>query len=144
MEKRIRPDADLPDSPDDEKHLRPEKTILDLPEVKDIPGQENIRVPRLGEFVDNTAASADEEGENLLDEDENAEKDPSVVTALEKADLRKSASQTPGDESEWDVRHSALDETDEDDEPLNEGNLSTDRFGEDMDLPESEEVDEEQ
>jgi hypothetical protein len=68
----------------------------------------------------------------------------SNVSPQEKSDLRKSAGETPGDESEIDAEEASLDDSDEDGDPLNEGNLKTDRFGEDLDLPESEEVDEEE
>ena len=41
---------------------------MDMPEVKDIEGQENIRPPHIGEMMDTTISSADEEGEGLLDD----------------------------------------------------------------------------
>jgi hypothetical protein len=34
---------DLPESEDDKKHLQPDKGTLDLPSVKDIPGQEHVK-----------------------------------------------------------------------------------------------------
>ena len=43
-----------------------DKNTIDLPEVTDIPGQEHIRPPRLGELADTTASSADEEGDDVL------------------------------------------------------------------------------
>jgi hypothetical protein len=146
MPKNLKPNLDLQDSADDRKHLKQEEATLDLPDVEDIPGQENIKVPILREFVDTTASSADEEGDGLFDDQEGLEDqhDKSSVTASERALLEKSAGQTAGDESEMDVQEASLDRTDEDGAPLNEGNLSTDRFGEDLDLPESEEVDEEE
>lgn len=134
---------ELHDSEDDKKHLQPEETRLDLPDVEDIPGQENVKAPRRNELADTTASSADEEGDELFDN--RVDSDPgSNVSFTERNLLRKSARQTPGDESEEDVRESALDRTDEDGDPLNEGNLLIDRFGEDLDLPEEEEVDEEE
>jgi hypothetical protein len=143
MQKQQKPNLDLQDSEDDRKHLATERTTIDLPDVEDIPGQENIKVPKLGEFADTTASSAGEEGDDLFDDA--AEKgDPSDVSRTERILLQKSASQTPGDESEEDARGASLDGTDEDGTPLNEGSLATDRYGEDLDLPESEEVDEEE
>jgi hypothetical protein len=44
-----------------------DKNTIDLPEVSDIPGQEHIRAPRLGELADSTASSADEEGDDILE-----------------------------------------------------------------------------
>ncbi len=39
--------ADLQDSQHDEERMQPEEVILDLPDVKDIPGQENIIPPQI-------------------------------------------------------------------------------------------------
>ena len=36
--------TDLPDSERDKEELKQEETTIDLPDVKDIPGQENIHV----------------------------------------------------------------------------------------------------
>jgi hypothetical protein len=58
---------DLTDSSSDRERLREEITYIDLPEVKDIPGQENITVAPLGELADVTISSDDEEG--LINDD---------------------------------------------------------------------------
>jgi hypothetical protein len=123
---------DLPDSEDDRKHLQPEHTTLDLPDVSDIPGQEHVRPPRINEMRDTTISSSDEEGEGLFVEDE------------EREDLKKSASVTAGDESEMDIEESSLDSEDDEGTPLEEKNLEDDEFGEDLDLPESEGVTDEE
>jgi hypothetical protein len=60
--------TDLPDSKKDEEKLKQEVVIIDLPEVQDIPGQENIRVPEIREMQDTTISSADEEADELLRE----------------------------------------------------------------------------
>lgn len=52
---------DLTDSASDQERLQPEFTTIDLPDVSDIPGQENIHVPPLGELADTTISSDDEE-----------------------------------------------------------------------------------
>ena len=57
---------DLKDSERDEARLQPDEATLDLPDVKDIPGQEHIHVPPLGELGDTTIASADEEADDLF------------------------------------------------------------------------------
>jgi hypothetical protein len=62
---------DLQDSPRDEARLQPDEATLDLPDVKDIPGQEFIHPPAMGELADTTISSADEEGDGLFDEEEN-------------------------------------------------------------------------
>jgi hypothetical protein len=53
---------DLPDSPEDSRKLEAEETYIDLPDVKDIPGQEFVHAPPLGELGDTTISSDDEEG----------------------------------------------------------------------------------
>jgi hypothetical protein len=69
MPKKIKPATDLQESEDDKKHLEPDESTLDLPDVGDIPGQENIRIPRMKEYQDITASSADEEGDELFEDD---------------------------------------------------------------------------
>ena len=69
MPKKINTDTDLHESENDKQHLAPEKATLDLPDVEDIPGQENIKVPRMKEYQDITASSADEEGDELFEDD---------------------------------------------------------------------------
>ena len=64
---------DLPDTPQDKEKMKPEAVIMDLPEVKDIPGQEFIHVPPLGEFADTTISSDDEEGVGILDHENDDE-----------------------------------------------------------------------
>lgn len=131
---------DLPDTEKDKLHLKPEQTVINLPDVEDIPGQEHIKVPPFTEFADTTAASDGEEGKAVFDAEDNS----SDVSNLERSLLRKSATESSGDIDEENVEAMALDNTDEDGTPLNEGNLATDRFGEDLDMPEAEETDEEE
>jgi hypothetical protein len=132
-----RNDLDLADSRRDENELLPDEAILDLPDVSDIPGQEYIHPPLMGEFADSTISSADEEGIELLnDYGDN-------VTPEEKDLLRKSAEENPDSEEGETVNRICLDEFDEDNAPLNEGNIENDREGEDLDLPEAEGTSEE-
>jgi hypothetical protein len=62
--------ADFPDNQHDLDRMKSETAILDLPEVKDIPGQEHIKVMPFGELADTTISSSDEEGAGILDFDE--------------------------------------------------------------------------
>ncbi len=80
-QKRRPEDDDLTDSPSDQERLKPEITTIDLPDVSDIPGQENIHIPPLGALADTTISSDDEEdilngdtleGDPDLDNDETA------------------------------------------------------------------------
>ncbi len=64
---------DLPDTEQDKEKMKPETVIMDLPEVKDIPGQEFVHAPPLGELADTTISSDDEEGVGILDYDDDEE-----------------------------------------------------------------------
>ena len=68
MNNQDKRNQDLTDPRRDQERLRPDEATIDMPEVRDIPGQEHVHVPPLGELADTTASSADEEGEGLLDD----------------------------------------------------------------------------
>src|SRR6266550_2611334 len=87
-------DRDLPDSERDQEKLKNEETTIDLPDVKDIPGQEYVHPPNPGEYADTTISSADEEGENIWTDDEITE-DSSNVSRIEKELLNDSANDMP-------------------------------------------------
>jgi hypothetical protein len=129
--------GDLAETKDDKKHLQPDKGILNLPDVKDIPGQEYVRVPKLGEFADTTISSDDEEGVRVFGRDKDS--DDSIITEDEKRALRDAAEKTPGAEDEENLEKAQLDDRDEDGELLNE---KTNRSGSDLDIPGSEDDDE--
>ncbi|MBC7949714.1 MAG: hypothetical protein H7Y42_17645 [Chitinophagaceae bacterium] len=134
--------TDLPDSPNDEKHLQSEEFTIDMPEVKDIPGQEHIHAAPLGELADTTISSSDEEGEGILDDlnEENVNPDDETnVSSEEKELLREAAEVTPGVTDEENLKLARLDERDEDGELLNE---KTGLSGSDLDIPGSEDDDE--
>ncbi len=111
---------------------------IDLPEVKDIPGQEHVRPPHMREMMDSTASSADEEGEGLLDdlnkEDEALTDDKTNVTQTERSLIKKA--DRPVTDEDRDLQEMELDETDGED-PLNEKTDPRD-MGEDLDVPGSE------
>lgn len=136
--------ADLTDSPEDEAKLQGDEAILDLPEVKDIPGQEHIHVPRMREYADTTISSADEEGDSILDdpedEDFKADRGTTNVTAEEAALLQEAAENTD-DEEDRIIKATALDSTDADGDPLNEKGFRNAYSGTDLDVPGSEDDD---
>ncbi len=68
---------DLPDSEQDEQRMQPEEVTINLPDVSDIPGQENIRPMPLGELADTTASSDDEEGVRVFGDERKRGGDPS-------------------------------------------------------------------
>jgi hypothetical protein len=122
-----------------------EKNTIDMPEVRDIPGQEHVRPPRLGELADETASSADEEGDDVLGpldsrEDKGLRSDRSSnVSASERADLELAARDDGGEDEET-LRTGLLDSTDEDGDPLNEKSFgegrNDDLSADDLDVPE--------
>ena len=121
------------------KQTATENTI-DMPEVKDIPGQENIKPPRMGEMRDTTISSADEEGEGIVDElNTEDELDEKIATDADVTDqeikLLDQTDRTVTEETK-DLQKLALDTTDEDD-LLNEESNPLD-MGEDLDIPGSE------
>ncbi|MDF2189934.1 hypothetical protein [Paraflavitalea sp. CAU 1676] len=136
--------ADLPDTPEDEAKMKEEETTLDLPDVKDIPGQEHIHVPRMSEYADTTISSEDEEGDSILDdredEDFRADRGTTNVTKEEADRLRDAAGYTTDEEGRR-IRATALDSTDDDGDPLNEKGFSNAYSGRDLDVPGSEDDD---
>ncbi|MEP6747044.1 MAG: hypothetical protein ABJB86_04930 [Bacteroidota bacterium] len=130
--------SDLADSKKDEQKLQPVTFTIDMPEVKDIPGQEHVKPPQFQEMQDITISSADEEGEGILDDlntdDQTIITNPSNVTNEEKKLLKKSAGHQPTDETK-DFNEMALDDKDDDGVLLNEKGIKQDRGGEDLDTP---------
>jgi len=117
--------------------------IIDMPEVKDIPGQEHVRPPRMREMEDTIPSSADEEGDGILDDlnkDDLDIDEKSNVTDLEKK-LLKEADRPVSAETK-DVIAAEPDRTDGE-EKLNEGGEAFD-MGEDLDVPGSELDDDEE
>lgn len=128
---RARESSDLPDSPRDEKRLKNEETIIDLPDVKDIPGQEFIHPPNPGEYADTTISSSDEEGDEIWNEEETADNN-SIVTDIEKKLLDDSANDV-STKDEQQLRRAELDETDDDGVALNEKTSANAISGSDLD-----------
>lgn len=114
----------------------PKEMKIDLPEVKDIPGQEHIKPPKMREMNDETISSADEEGDGILDElngeddlnlDDRSNVSPTEKELLSKADRIET-------EEDRDLETMELDETDEDGDELSETSDPLD-MGEDLDVP---------
>jgi hypothetical protein len=112
---------ELTDNKKDQDELKSESFTIDLPDVKDIPGQEFIHPLPLGEIADTTISSDDEEGVGILDEDEESLTSPtSNVSAVEKKVLEAADEDMPTTDDK-NVRKAELDSTDESGTPLNEG-----------------------
>lgn len=138
--------GDLTDSPQDEAKLQGDEATLDLPEVKDVPGQEHIHVPRMREFSDTTISSDDEEGLGVLDdpEDEDIRADRGTDVSPEEAAALRDAAEYSSEEEDQRLKETALDSTDEDGEPLNEKGFKNAYSGTDLDVPGSDEDDDDE
>ena len=127
---------DLPDSPRDEEKLKPEETYIDLPDVKDIPGQEFVHVPPAGMMADTTISSDDEEGRRVFEQDDSedlrtgndADVSRSERKALERIDYMPSV-------DEDNLNRAGMDNVDFQNEPLNERSFGEERSGRDLDIP---------
>jgi hypothetical protein len=116
--------GDLPDTPQDREKLKPEQTTIDLPDVKDIPGQEFVHAPNIGEMADTTAASDDEEGRGVFDLDESEDFTPGNegdVSREEREALRDTTYMPTQDEDR--LRQARMDNVDFQGEPLNEASF---------------------
>lgn len=136
--KRRNEGSDLPETDNDKKQLEPDEATLDLPEVKDIPGQEHVRPFLPGEMADVTISSADEEANELLDFDEDILSDNASNVTNDEKDLLRRSSESMATADDQQLNYATLDNTDDEGTPLNEKvNLS----GSDLDVPGSEEDD---
>lgn len=136
--------TDLKDNARDQKRLEPDEANLNLPDVKDIPGQENIKPAPLGDLADDTISSGDEEGDEIFNEEEITEdRTEGDITPLERRLIDEAYD--PESTEDEPVDQLTLDGKDNEGESLNEGSFEEDLFGEDLDtdLPEEEEEEDE-
>jgi hypothetical protein len=121
---------DIADSPGDIKRLQPESGNMDLPDVRDIPGQKHVHVPKLRESIDTTASSDDEEGKGIFGDSADLEDDSNVTD--EEKELLQQTSESMASKDDIDLRRGILDDRDLEGEPLNEGEGVS---GKDLDVP---------
>jgi hypothetical protein len=133
--------SDLTDPQRDQERLRPDEGTIDMPEVRDIPGQEHVHVPGMGEMADTTISSDDEEGAGLLDElnDEEEDEDTLIkmgteadITATDREMLQRGDDYMPTRDEDR-LNQASMDNTDFEGEPLNEAAFGTERTGGDLD-----------
>jgi hypothetical protein len=127
---------DLPDTPQDKAKLEPETAIIDLPDVKDIPGQEFIHPAPMGEMADTTIASDDEEGIGVFEDEQDVDVNTdtnSNVSIQEKNDLQQADENLPTKDDQS-IVNASLDNEDEEGEPLNEEGFGADVSGSDLDI----------
>jgi hypothetical protein len=128
--------TDLQDPERDQERLKPDEATIDLPDVKDIPGQEFIHPPNLGEFADTTISSDDEEGVGIFEDSQddndiqmNTESD---ISKEDKLLLQQTDERMPTADEDR-LRRSSLDDTDNEGDPLNERSMENARTGSDLD-----------
>lgn len=123
-----------------------DKKTMDLPEVGDIPGQEHVRPPRLGELGDTTSSSADEEGDDIdgLNDDDDLELSPDSNVSRDERRALANVDNREADTEDEVLNEAALDSTDDDGDPLNEASFGREVSGDDLDVPGSEQDDEEE
>lgn len=128
---------DLPDSKQDQEKLRGEETYINLPDVKDIPGQEFVNAPPAGMLGDTTISSDDEEGTNVFDRDDDQDLrgtgNEFDVTRDEKAALQQTEYMPTRDEDN--LRNARMDNVDFQNEKLNERSFGEETSGADLDIP---------
>lgn len=128
---------DLPDSKEDQEELQTSETFIDLPDVKDIPGQEFVNTPPAGSLGDTTISSADEEGTNVFDrsdaQDLRRTGDDADVSRNQRKALEQIDYMPTTDENN--LVDARMDNTDFQNEPLNEGSFGEERTGRDLDVP---------
>ena len=125
---------DLPDNKKDSEKLEGEETFINLPDVKDIPGQEFVHTAPLGELADATAASDDEEGRSIFDLDDGENFIPGTegdVRRDEREALRDTTYMPTRDENN--LRRARIDNVDLEGDPLNERGFGQELSGADLD-----------
>ena len=137
LEKNSSAPNDLPDSKDDQDKLQAGETFIDLPDVKDIPGQEFVNVPPLGALGDTTISSADEEGANVFDKDDDEDLRRTGTDSDVSRNERKALEQVDymPTTDEDNLQNARLDNVDFQNEPLNERSFGEERSGRDLDVP---------
>lgn len=143
--------GDLHDSKADEKRLQGDEAIIDVPEIKDIaPEMEEDPATLDDPAAVGTIASADEEGEGLLDDLNTGEEDDVALlgddnVSREEAELLQKSERYLLSKDEQRLSRASMDTTDADGDPLNEAGFSDDttgdETGEDLDVPGSDEDD---
>lgn len=127
---------DLPSSVEDQEKLKPEETFIDLPDVKDIPGQEFVHTPPIGTLGDTTISSADEEGASVFDKDDDEDLrrtgDDADVSRNERKALEQVDYMPTTDEDN--LQEAGMDNVDFQNEPLNERSFGEERSGRDLDV----------
>jgi hypothetical protein len=139
---------DITDPKKDQEKLAPEETEIDMPEIKDIPGQENIRPLPLRGLSDITPSSDDEEGVGLVDKLNKPEDDDELIITGNETDISPEElsmlERMDGFEATVDNQNltkASLDALDDEGEALNEKGFGEELSGGDLDVSMAEQDD---
>ncbi len=127
--------SDIKDSKRDEEKLKQDKATLDLPDVKDIPGQENVTAPDIKEMADTTISSDDEEGLGVLNEEDNNDVTSERLGPASEIDENDLMINEDEDEAEEE-----LDEENEAEEKDDDLNITDDPVDPESDVTEDEKI----
>ena len=136
LEQRSSVPGDLPDSEQDREKLGSEESFIDLPDVKDIPGQEFINAPPAGALGDTTISSDDEEGLSVFGSGRETERGTDFNVSRDERTILEDSEYMPS-RDENNLRRARMDNTDFQNESLNERGFGEEISGEDLDLPTS-------
>lgn len=130
---------DITDPKRDQERLKPDESTIELPDVKDIPGQEFVNAPPVGMMADTTISSADEEGEGLFEDDEEDQTDivmgtEADITKEDKEVLQTAETYMPTRDEDQ-LQHASMDHTDFEGEELNEDSFGERQSARDLDIP---------
>jgi hypothetical protein len=130
---------EISDPKRDQERLQPDEASIELPDVKDIPGQEFVHAPPLGMMADTTISSADEEGEGLFEDDEEEQTDivlgtEADITGEDKRILETADTYIPTRDEDQ-LQQARMDNTDLEGEVLNEASFGNEQTGRDLDVP---------
>ncbi len=128
--------SDKKDSKRDEEKLKQDTTLLDFPEVKDIAGQENIKVPNFKEMADTTISSDDEEGLGILNDAENDDMSSERISAASELSEDDLIADEDDDNAEQE-----LDEEDEAEKTDDDLNITDDSVDPESDVSDEEKLD---
>jgi hypothetical protein len=131
--------ADPYDGQENKNKLARKSTLIEMPDVDDIPGQENVKPPHLSEFEDTTASSADEEGGQIWDD--KLVSDDDINVSEEERNLLRKAANYDSEEGEEELKKAIPDTKDEDGDELNEKFSYKDLSAQDLDIPDEYEDD---
>jgi aryl carrier-like protein len=133
--------GDLTDPPKDQEKLKPESTEIDIPEVKDIPGQENISPIPLKGLSDITPSSDDEEGAGVVDKLNTIDDDEDLIVTGTETDISPDEvamlERMDGFEATADNQNlvdASLDSVDADGTELNVDSFGEELSGKDLDV----------